>query len=110
MPLFEYWPLALAAVLFAEVVQRLCISFSAPSWIGYSALVGTLALAGLVAWCCWDDERRKAREDEEERLAIEAERKRVQAHYPHCHATRLTSGEWFLTDRATGREYPPERV
>ncbi|MFM0046071.1 hypothetical protein [Paraburkholderia sediminicola] len=109
MPLFEYWPLALAAVLVGEVVQRLCISFNVPSWIGYGALGGALALAALVAWWSRVDERRKAREYEEERIAIEAERERLQAHYPHCHATRLTSDEWFLTDRATGREYRPGR-
>ena len=109
MPLFEYWPLALAAALITKVVRRLCIPFGAPSWIGHGALGGTLALGALTAWCCRVDERRKAREYEEEWIAIEAERQLVQAHYPHCHATRLTSGEWFLTDRATGREYQPQR-
>lgn len=109
MPLFEYWLLAVAVALVGQIVERLCAYFSVSSWIVDSALGGTLVLAVFVGWLCRIDDRRKAREDEENRIVIEAERQRVQAHYPHCHATRLTSGEWFLTDRATGREYQPER-
>jgi hypothetical protein len=41
--------------------------------------------------------------------AIQVSRERrqhaeMEARYPHCHVTRLSSGKWFLTDRSTGRE------
>jgi len=110
MSLFEYWPIAAAVFFLGQFAHRLGILLHAPSWVGYSVLGGTLAVACVIAsWRGRIDDRRKAREDEEDRIAIEDERERVQAHYPHCHATRLKSGEWFLTDRATGREYQPER-
>jgi hypothetical protein len=31
----------------------------------------------------------------------------MQQRYPFCHIKRLRNGSWFLTDRATGREYLP---
>ena len=42
--------------------------------------------------------------------AIQVSRERrqhaeMEARYPHCHVTRLSSGKWFLTDRSTGREF-----
>jgi hypothetical protein len=48
-------------------------------------------------------------------LADELQRRRhsrdqimMQHRYPFCHVTRLSTGRWFLTDKATGREYRPE--
>jgi len=48
-------------------------------------------------------------------LAAELQRRRysrdqimMQHRYPFCHVKRLSTGQWFLTDRATGREYRPE--
>ncbi|WP_266233685.1 hypothetical protein [Paraburkholderia sp. CNPSo 3076] len=29
----------------------------------------------------------------------------MQQRFPHCHVARLRSGEFFLTDKSTGREY-----
>jgi hypothetical protein len=29
----------------------------------------------------------------------------MEQRYPQCHVTRLSNGKWFLTDKATGREY-----
>ncbi|MCO1368707.1 hypothetical protein [Burkholderia multivorans] len=33
----------------------------------------------------------------------------MEQRFPFCHVTRLSSGEWFLTEKETGREYkqPP---
>jgi hypothetical protein len=48
-------------------------------------------------------------------LAAELHRRRysrdkivMQHRYLFCHVKRLSTGRWFLTDRATGREYRPE--
>jgi len=45
---------------------------------------------------------RKSREKRE--LAM------MSARYPQCNVVRLQSGEWFLVDKATGREYSPTEV
>ncbi|AEA65842.1 hypothetical protein bgla_4p0480 (plasmid) [Burkholderia gladioli BSR3] len=29
----------------------------------------------------------------------------MEQRFPFCHVTRLSSGEWFLTEKETGREY-----
>ncbi|REE07173.1 hypothetical protein B0G80_9027 [Paraburkholderia sp. BL6669N2] len=31
----------------------------------------------------------------------------MEQRYPGCHVLRLSNGNWFLTDRSTGREYQP---
>ncbi|ACB68957.1 hypothetical protein BamMC406_6532 (plasmid) [Burkholderia ambifaria MC40-6] len=31
----------------------------------------------------------------------------MEQRFPFCHVTRLSSGQWFLTEKATGREYNP---
>ncbi|HDR8993764.1 MAG: hypothetical protein ACN6QT_12085 [Burkholderia contaminans] len=41
----------------------------------------------------WRDQR-----DANEKMLMEQR-------YPFCHVTRLSSGQWFLTEKATGREY-----
>ncbi|WJN72047.1 hypothetical protein [Burkholderia anthina] len=40
----------------------------------------------------------RMRRDEDEKAAMEQR-------YPFCHVTLLSSGEWFLTEKETGREY-----
>jgi hypothetical protein len=32
----------------------------------------------------------------------------MEQQYPHCHVVRLSSGKWFLTEKATGREFRPD--
>ncbi|MBN3776586.1 hypothetical protein G3O06_03275 [Burkholderia sp. Ac-20345] len=55
-----------------------------------------------ICWTCSRLLRRREggrmRRDEDEKSAMEQR-------YPFCHVTRLSSGEWFLTEKATGREY-----
>ena len=29
----------------------------------------------------------------------------MEQRFPFCHVTRLSTGEWFLTEKETGREY-----
>jgi hypothetical protein len=31
----------------------------------------------------------------------------MQLRFPFCHVSRLSNGTWFLTEKATGREYRP---
>jgi hypothetical protein len=49
-----------------------------------------------------------------EELRVRRERREqyaMELRYPGCHVLRLSNGNWFLTDRSTGREYrPPEEA
>jgi hypothetical protein len=57
--------------------------------------IGTVIAASLII--SLRDEVR-ARRERREQAAMEQR-------YPQCHVTRLSSGKWFLTDKATGREF-----
>ncbi|HDR9037334.1 TPA: hypothetical protein ACU967_007743 [Burkholderia contaminans] len=72
-------------------------------------MICACALAGLFAcgWAIgeilrligqWRDQR-----DANEKMLMEQR-------FPFCHVTRLSSGQWFLTEKATGREYRPSEV
>jgi len=69
-------------------------------WSKWAALAMTLGVIGAVIAASLiaslGDELRTRRE-RRERAAMEQR-------YPQCHVTRLSSGKWFLTDKATGRE------
>ncbi|MGU7775650.1 hypothetical protein ACV229_36545 [Burkholderia sp. MR1-5-21] len=43
----------------------------------------------------WRDQR-----DANEKMLMEQR-------FPFCHVKRLSSGQWFLTEKATGREFDP---
>lgn len=106
-PLYMYsLPESLAIVgtaVFAWwALHHACAGFWHRPWIanaGFGALIVIGALLSLV------DELRKRREARRSREAHQ----RVQIRYPMCRATRLPTGNWFLTDRATGCEYAAPR-
>ena len=70
-------------------------------WPKWTTLAMTLGLIGAVIAASLiislHDELR-ARRERREQAAMEQR-------YPQCHVTRLSSGKWFLTDKATGREF-----
>jgi hypothetical protein len=89
--------LAIPAVVWLGL-NRVCDLLWHRPWIA-SATVGVLVLvAALIALLKTVHEGRVARKAGEEL-------RQMQLCYPTCHVKRLRSGEWFLTDRATGREY-----
>ncbi|RQV14898.1 hypothetical protein DF039_20850 [Burkholderia cenocepacia] len=69
-----------------------------------SQVIAGCAMAALLA-ICWVssalrrqlDRWRKQRETNEQIV--------MEQRFPFCHVTRLSSGEWFLTEKETGREY-----
>lgn len=89
----------IAAPVFAcWALHRVCGKFWQRSWIA-NALFGALIVIGVLLSMA--DELRKRREA---RRAREAHARQAMQ-YPMCHVTRLSTGNWLLTDRATGREY-----
>lgn len=70
-------------------------------WPKWTALAMTFGVIGAVIAASLiislRDELR-ARRMRREQVAMEQR-------YPQCHVTRLSSGKWFLTDKATGREF-----
>ena len=73
-----------------------------PKWTALAmtfGVIGAVIAASLVI--SLRDELR-ARRRRREQAAMEQR-------YPQCHVTRLSSGKWFLTDKATGRELRLDR-
>ncbi len=69
-------------------------------WPKWTALAMTLGVIGAIIAASLIAALRaelRARRHLRERAAMEQR-------YPQCHVTRLSSGKWFLTDKATGRE------
>ena len=86
-----------------NLLRLVASRFHLPSWTPTVVMAAALyapvtvhLVAGLISTI------RKSREERE--LAMMA------ARYPQCNVIRLRSGEWFLTDKATGREYSPSEV
>jgi hypothetical protein len=72
-----------------------------PVWLSL-AVIATVA-AACVVLNMLADLRREIRDRQ-----LRREQGVMQQRYPHCHVTRLSTGKWFLTDKATGREYRPD--
>ncbi|MEM5440480.1 hypothetical protein [Paraburkholderia diazotrophica] len=69
-------------------------------WPRWTALAMTLGVVGAIIAASLIAALRaelRARRERREQAAMEQR-------YPQCHVKRLSSGKWFLTDRATGRE------
>lgn len=70
-------------------------------WPKWTALAMTLGVLGAVITASLVISLRaelRSRRERRERAAMEQR-------YPQCHVTRLSGGKWFLTDKATGREF-----
>jgi len=84
-----------------------CRALSAlASALHWSAWVPAAVIAGFVATLLalglrgTRREKLRMRREREEQLEMEQR-------YPSCYVLRLSNGDWFLTDRSTGREYQP---
>ncbi|CAE6831374.1 hypothetical protein R69746_06516 [Paraburkholderia aspalathi] len=96
---------AIAGALLLTAIWRVLDSVALaqhwPSWAPIACIAAAIAaLAVLAVIRSVIDEVRMRRERRE--LSVMEQR------YPGCHVLRLSSGEWFLTDRATGREFEPD--
>ncbi|MGF6915905.1 hypothetical protein OKW28_000078 [Paraburkholderia sp. 40] len=70
------------------------------SWVPVAVMAG--AATTLLALALLHSLRKELRMRRECR-----ERSAMEQRYPGCHVLRLSNGNWFLTDRSTGREYEP---
>lgn len=70
--------------------------------------IASAAFGALILIACFIALQKSVRERRAARKAGE-ELRQMQLCYPACHIKRLRSGEWFLTDRFTGREYVGQR-
>ena len=62
------------------------------------------AIAAFLA-ICWAYSRLQRQLERWRKQRDVYERTVMEQRYPFCHVTRLSSGEWFLTEKETGREY-----
>ena len=74
------------------------------SWLRVAVVAGTAGTLLALALLHSVREGLRMRRERREQYAMEQR-------YPGCHVLRLSNGNWFLTDRSTGREYrPPEEA
>ncbi|MDT8843004.1 hypothetical protein ParKJ_36815 [Paraburkholderia fungorum] len=74
------------------------------SWLRVAVVAGTAGTLLALALLHSVPEELRMRRERREQYAMEQR-------YPGCHVLRLSNGNWFLTDRSTGREYrPPEEA
>lgn len=74
------------------------------SWLRVAVVAGTAGTLLALALLHSVREELRMRRERREQYAMEQR-------YPGCHVLRLSNGNWFLTDRSTGREYrPPEEA
>lgn len=98
---------AIAGALLLTAIWRVLDSVALtqhwPSWVAIACIAGAIAALAILATIRGViDEVRMRRERRQ--LSVMEQR------YPGCHVLRLSSGAWFLTDRATGREFEPDGV
>ncbi|APA90414.1 hypothetical protein BJG93_33015 (plasmid) [Paraburkholderia sprentiae WSM5005] len=83
-----------------RVLQTVSIARHWASWVPAACIAGgILALAIAAAVAALVGEIRTMRMRREQAV--------MEQRFPGCHVVRLSNGNWFLTDRATGREYHP---
>ncbi|MEZ0606278.1 hypothetical protein ACAX43_29745 [Paraburkholderia sp. IW21] len=86
-----------------RVLDSVALTHHWPSWTPIACISGAIAALAILATIRGViDEVRMRRERRE--LSVMEQR------HPGCHVLRLSSGEWFLTDRATGRAFEPDGV
>jgi hypothetical protein len=96
---FREMLLALAVpVLLWFGLSRICDLLWHRPWIAGAVLGALILIASVLALVNTVRERRAAYKAGEEL-------RQMRLCYPACHVKRLRGGDWFLADRATGREY-----
>ncbi|MGF6851137.1 hypothetical protein [Paraburkholderia sp. CI3] len=83
-----------------RMLQMVAIARHWASWVPVACIAGgilALVIAAAVA----------ALVGEIRTMRMRREHAVMQQRFPGCHVLRLSNGNWFLTDRATGREYQP---
>jgi hypothetical protein len=84
-----------------RVLDNVALAQHWPSWAPIACIAGAiaaLAILALIRGVIYDVRMRRERRE----LSVMEQR------HPGCHVLRLSSGEWFLTDRSTGREFRPD--
>lgn len=96
---------AIAGALLLTAIWRVLDSVALaqhwPSWTPIACIAGAIAALAILAVIRGVINEVRMRRERRE-LSVMEQR------YPGCHVLRLSSGEWFLTDRATGREFEPD--
>ncbi|AKM45351.1 hypothetical protein NL30_36550 [Burkholderia contaminans] len=88
-------PIPLMILIFAAVFARLGHDIK--------VIIGCAVAAFLAICWAYSCLQRQLERWREQRDVYE--RTVMEQRYPFCHVTRLSSGEWFLTEKETGREY-----
>ncbi|MDA3669935.1 hypothetical protein [Burkholderia cenocepacia] len=88
-------PIPLMILTLAAIFARLSVDNKV---ISGCAVAVFLAICWMYSRLLRRREGGRVRRDEDEKIAMEQR-------YPFCHVTLLSSEEWFLTEKATGREY-----
>jgi hypothetical protein len=102
----EVLPVLIVAVTLAVLSMVRLAGFLDAHGISHWYLVASLSSVFFI-WCIATvlssiaNAARERRQRHEQML--------TEQRYPFCHVTRLSNGSWFLTDKATGREYVPPR-
>ncbi|MEK6290822.1 MAG: hypothetical protein V4793_05425 [Paraburkholderia tropica] len=97
----EYLPIIAVPTVGGWIIVRSTLIFH-HAWIAYVGIGALIVIGAAFALLDRWIRHRAAQRAANERLAM-------QTLYPSCHVTRLSNGTWFLTDRATGREYRTAR-
>ncbi|MFM0498374.1 hypothetical protein [Paraburkholderia caledonica] len=103
--LVEFFVVPIAGCLLLLIAAWRALSALA-SALHWSAWAPAAVIAGFVATLLGlglrnsRQEKLRMRREREEQLEMEQR-------YPGCDVLRLSNGDWFLTDRSTGREYQP---
>ncbi|MFM0616125.1 hypothetical protein PQR37_18850 [Paraburkholderia nemoris] len=83
-----------------RVLNNVALAQHWPSWAPIACIAAAsaaLAILAVIRGIIYDVRMRRERRE----LSVMEQR------HPGCHVLRLSSGEWFLTDRPTGREFEP---
>ncbi|WP_176060052.1 hypothetical protein [Paraburkholderia sp. BCC1876] len=102
MSLIEHAVIIATIALLAATIRKIATLLGATTSVSLVAVGLCLLVLAVVNW-------RLRRKSDMTRANVEDERMGVQARHPGCHVTLLRSGQWFLTDRSTGREHRPDQ-
>ncbi|WP_175773006.1 hypothetical protein [Paraburkholderia phenazinium] len=81
-----------------RLLARVAYSHDWPVWFP-AAAIGLFVLSAIVANLLMKLRQKIRTVRTRREMAV------MQQRYPNCHVTQLSNGQWFLTDRETGREY-----
>lgn len=107
--LFEFFIVPIAGCLLLLIAAWRALSALA-SALHWSAWVPAAVVAGFAATLfatLWGLGLRKSRRDDIRMRREREEQLTMEQRYPGCYVLRLSNGDWFLTDRSTGRQYQP---